>query len=63
MPRRVDASILDAEVVTFEAEVRRLALAIVEQAFAAELDRWRHALATMDPFALPAAPSRRRRRR
>lgn len=47
MSRRVPASSLDAEVDTFEAEVRRLALAILDQALQDELARWRTAIATM----------------
>jgi hypothetical protein len=69
MSRRVPASSLDAEVDTFEAEVRRLALAILDQALQDELARWRTAIATMlsdEALAVAQAEARgapRRRKR
>ncbi len=47
MPRRVAGSSLDAEVAAFEAEVHRLALALLEQALTAEIARWRTTVSTM----------------
>lgn len=46
MPRPVLSSLLDAKAITFPADVRRLALARVEQALSDEVGPWQAALRT-----------------
>ncbi len=59
MSRSAAGLVLESEVVTFQAEVRRLALALVEQALATELARWQ---AAMQHTRTPAPPRRSTKR-
>lgn len=59
---RKQGTVLDSELVAFQAEVRRLALAIVEQVLAAELARVNASLPTRADLARAAADARRSRR-
>ena len=61
MPRRPAASNLDAEIVKFHAEVQRLALALVEQALAAELARFEASLPRREDLQRDAGALRRAR--
>jgi hypothetical protein len=63
MPRRPVGSVLDDEIVSFHAEVQRLALALVEQALAAELARFRSSLPLRAELVRDAAELRRTRKR